>query len=202
MSDLVKAAPEALELLTTRESAAYKLSVSRKEPFLSPILADQLYGLFEAGRTCEEIQALNKGISLGTIVRARIDFNWDQKRQEHFQGLFDRARTQAQQLTLESLSFLGDLLTAYHRSDKEKFQRFIQTADPDELKGTLALTGSGFKLYQAVLELIMKITGQDATKTQNVNVHHTVETGAPKVDRPLTPEEASALLLAPPKAKP
>ena len=184
-----------LDALSVRERSAYQLSVSRKEPFLSPVLADQLYRLFESGKTCEEIQAVNKGITLGTIVRARVDFGWDEKRNQYFQSLCDRAKGQAKQLVLESVSFLSDFLSAFHRHDKDKFARFIQTGDPKELDGAMMADGGGLKLYQNVVALLLTLTGQESTKTIHgvVEHHHTVE--APKADKPLTSEEASALLL-------
>lgn len=195
-NSLVKA--ESLELLTTREKAAYKRSVERKEAFLSPVLADELYQLFQSGKSCEEIQELNRAISLGSIVRARIDFDWDERRSAHLESLRDRARTNAQQLTLESVSFLGDFLSAFHKHDAAKFQRFLQTGDPQELKDALMIGPGSLKAYQSVVELLLKLTGQDSTKTQNVNVRHTVDAPA-AASRPLTPEEAAALLLTPKK---
>ncbi len=183
-----------LSSLTTREKAAYKHSIDRKEPFLSPILADQLYALFESGKSCEEIQELNKSLSLGTIVRARMDFGWEERRQNHFDSLRDRARINAQQLTLESVSFLGDLLNAFHKHDKGLFQRFIQTGNLEELKDAVMMAPGSLRTYQSVVELLMKLTGQESTKTQNVNVHHITEQPIPAAARPLSPEEAAAIL--------
>lgn len=195
-NEITKVEPSPMDILTARERSAYSLSITRKEPFLSPILADQFYKLFESGRSCEEIQGLNKGISLGIVVRARIDFGWDDKRIAHFESLREHARTQAQNLTLESVAFLEDLLTSFHKSDREKLQRFIQTGNPDELKGALITTPSSLKVYQGVVELLMKLTGQDSIKTQTVQGviehHHTVE--AAQADRPLTPAEAASVL--------
>ena len=185
--------------LTARERAAYKLSVDRKEPFLSPGLSDQCYSLFEAGHTCEEIHEVNKGLSLGTIVRARVDHHWDERRLAHFESLRTQARTQAQHLALDSLSFLGDLMSAIHKHDREKLQRFILTGDTSEL-ATVLVTGSGFKTYKEIIELLLKLTGQDATKTQNIHGeilhHHTVEQTppVPAAAKPLTPGEAAQLL--------
>lgn len=196
MNEIVK---KTVDTLTTRERTAYRYSIERKEPFLSGSLSDQLYSLYEAGRTCEEIQALNKGISLGTIIRARIDNNWDERKLTYLEGLQARARTQAHQLSLESLSFLGDLMTAFHKHDRNKLQRFIQTGDADELKGVMIQDPATLKMYQNVVELLMKLTGQDATKTVStvngvVEHHHTLDP-APSA-KPLTPKEAADLLSA------
>ena len=192
--EIVKTEPEK-DVLTKRERAAYTLSLKNKEPFLSPGLADQFYRLFESGRSCEEIQELNKGISLGIICRARVDFGWDDRRFSHFEALREQARTQAQNLTLESVSFLGDVLTAFHRSDREKIQKFIQTGDVEDLKNVQLF--DGFKTYQQVVELLMKLTGQDQVTTVHgvVEHHHTVDTKSQA--KPLTSEEAAVLLLAP-----
>lgn len=196
MNEIVKS--DRLESLTARERAAYKCSIDRKEPFLSPVTADQLYSLFETGRSCEEIQALNKGISLGIVVRARIDFEWDDRRDAHFEALRLQARTYAQNLTLESVAFLGDLLNAFHKHDRAKFQRFIQTGNAEEFAGALLLTSANLKTYQGLLDMVMKITGQDSTKTQNIHGvvehHHTVDSPIPQAARPLTPEEAVAVI--------
>lgn len=188
MNEIEKVRPQ--ELLTLREKTAYDYTLSHKEAFLSPVLADQLYRLFESGKTCEEIKDLNKGLTLGSIVRARIDHGWDERRFAYFESLKDRARGQAQQLALESLNFLGDFLTAFHRHDKEKLQRFIQTGDEEELGGALITTGASLKTYQSVVELLMKLTGQDVSKVK-VDVSGTVEH---RDVTPMTSEQAAQFL--------
>jgi len=193
MADIVKKENEGL---TTRERAAYKLSLDRREPFLSATLAEQLYRLYESGKTCEEIFVLNPALSLGIVVRARMDFGWDDKRQAYLEGMLLKARVQAQQLSLESLGFLGDLLTAFHHHDREKLQRFIQTKNPEDLAGAMMVSGPNLKVYRDILEMLMKLTGQDNNSTQKIVVEHHTPT---QEQRPLTPEEASNLLLEPKK---
>jgi hypothetical protein len=183
-----------INLLGPRERAAYRLSISRKEPFLSPTLADQFYNLYQSGKTCEEIQALNPNISLGMIVRASVDFDWNEKRQTYFDGLMARAKQQAQQLSLESLSFLSDLLNAFHTHDRIKLQKFIQTGDVQEMRDVLALSG-GIKLYKEAMELLFRLTGQggETKKVQGTVEHiHTVEQVT--VPKTISSEEAARLL--------
>ena len=149
-----------LDKLTVRERAAYKRSVEAREPFLSGTLSDDLYRLYQSGRTTDEIQALNPKLSLGIIVRARIDHGWDGRRQAYLEAILFRARGQAQQLSLESLEFIGSLLTAIHRHDRDKLSRFIQTGDASELSQTLTVSTGGLKIYKGVLELLLQMTGQ------------------------------------------
>jgi hypothetical protein len=186
MADELVKASGPIDALTPRERAAYRLSVDRKEPFLSPSLQDELYSLYQDGKTCEEIQALNKNLSLGMIVRARVDHEWDEKRAAYLKSMFDRAKGQAVQLSLESMGFLGDLLTAFHKHDRQKLQKFIQTGNPDELEGAMMTSASNLKLYRDVLELLLRLTGQGETKTQRVSgvVEH-LHTTVPVVEAPL-----------------
>lgn len=210
MSDQIQKT-DPLEGLTTKERGAYRLSVERKEPFLSPGLQDQLYSLYQMGKTCDEIQALNPKLSLGIIVRARVDYGWDQRRAEYLQSMVDKARQQATQLSHESLGFIGTLLTAFHKHDQERLLRFIQTGDMEELKGALMVSNSNLKVYKETLELLLKLTGQDTTKkvSGSVTHHHVVKTDtvdaedaeiveipALPASRPVPPKSAAEALAA------
>ena len=202
MAEFPLAKPEeaALDKLTPRERAAYKLSVSRREPFLSATLSDQLYNLYQSGKTCEDIAALNPGLNLGMIVRARVDFRWDERRQAYLESMLDNARQRAQQLSLEALTFIGDLLTTFHRHDQAKFQKFVQTGDPNELKGALLVEHGGVKVYATIIDLLRLMTGQDNTKRVAGTVEHLHRVEAPtdqpvpQAAKPLTPEQAAAVI--------
>jgi hypothetical protein len=56
MADELVKASGPIDALTPRERAAYRLSVDRKEPFLSPSLQDELYSLYQDGKDLQEIQ--------------------------------------------------------------------------------------------------------------------------------------------------
>lgn len=156
-----------------------------------------MYVLFQAGKNCEEIQSLNPNLSLGMIVRARVDFGWDEKREKYLQSMTERARQRAQQISLESLNFLGDLITAFHVNDQAKLQKFIQTGDSNELKGAMMVSANSLKVYKDIIEMVMAMTGQSQTKKiQGVVEHlHSVQT-APEPEKPkqMSAGDAASLL--------
>ena len=189
MDEIVKSN---LDSLSARERAAYHLSISRKEPFLSYSLQEQLYNLYQAGKTCEEIQALNPRVTLGTIVRARVDNKWDERRDVYINALFQRARLQGQQMTMESVAFIGDLIAAFHKHDQAKLQRFVQTGDEEEMKNLLVL-GQGLKAYKDVLGLLMLLTGQ-VKPAPSSGPSSARDVTPPSSPKPLSPEEAALVL--------
>jgi len=122
--------------------------------------------LFLNGKSAEEIANLNK-MPLGEVVRARIDFEWDNKKNEHVAFLMGSVRDRVRQTQLETIIFSSDLLAAAHKLHGERIRKFLQSGDESEL-GDLKITS--LKAYKDTVELFMKLTGQDkdATATQVV----------------------------------
>lgn len=142
-------------LLTPKERASYWTAIKNNP--LSPARQAQLFELFLNGNSTETIANLNK-MPLGEVVRARIDFDWDQKKDEHVAYLLSSVRDRVRQIQLESITFSADLLAAAHKLHGERIRKFIQTGDEAEL-GDLKITN--LKAYKDAVELLLKLTGQD-----------------------------------------
>lgn len=99
---------------------------------------------------------------LGEVVRARIDWDWDQRKDEHVAYLLGSVRDRVRQIQLESISFSADLLSAAHKLHGGKIRAYIQSGNEEDL-GDLKITN--LKAYKDAVELLMKLTGQDKEVT-------------------------------------
>lgn len=182
--------------LTQREEAAYRQHMQANEPALSPLLQMELFELYLRGSSCEEIARVNRGVRLGAIVRASIEGDWHGRKQLYVKGMLDGLRSKVTQAQGEAVGFLADYLAVAHKLYGDKFKRYMQTGDEDVL-GDLKPTT--INQYKAVLELMMKATGQADQKTTIVKgeVKHQHEQAPTNIfNTPLTPEQAMEAVFA------
>jgi len=194
--------------LSPKEREAYQKYVEANKPPLAASTAANFFQLFLGGHTCEDIARLNPAFGLGIIAKARVDHDWDAQRDQHLEHLMLNIRQVAQQKQLGSIRFVSDALAAFEKLAGEKFQRYIQTGDVAQLGEWKDMN---FKQYKELVELILKLTGQEGNTTKKVTgdvLHrHVVEDNAQPVtvrgDRPMTASEAEILLtkLDQPKVK-
>lgn len=190
-------------LLTERELREYRIYMRLKQPPMAPSAEGEFFRLFLNGVNCEEIHRLNpNGFSLGAIVRARIEFDWDQKRREHQEQLSLRIRDRVMQVQLETTERVANELAASNKAINERVLRYIQTGDDKALEGT----GIGtLKHLKETVELLLKLTGQDGDKKTEQKVTGTVQhvhSAAPTepqvpvlpVGKPLLPAQAAGAL--------
>jgi hypothetical protein len=173
--------------LTKRERDEYVKYVNANKPPLSPKTSAELYGLFLAGSSCEEIARLNPGLGLGIIVKARIDFDWDGKKEEYINNLFSTIKEKTTQTQLEAIEFSATSMAVFHKLWNTRFKKFLQTGDESELGD---LKNMSFKVYKEISEGLLKLTGQD--KKQQVisgEVVHKIEDG-----KTLAPSDAANIL--------
>lgn len=147
------------QILTPKERAAYYQA--QKNLPLSPSKQCSLFELFLNGQSTEAIANQNK-MPLGEVVRARIDWDWDQRKDEHVAYLLGSVRDRVRQIQLESISFSADLLSAAHKLHGGKIRAYIQSGNEEDL-GDLKITN--LKAYKDAVELLMKLTGQDKEVT-------------------------------------
>lgn len=165
------------------------------KPSLAPSVQMQLYQLYLNGKSCDEIVRLNPNFNLGMVVRARVENLWDEKREAHIAQLLEGVRERVQQAQLEAVNFACDLLSAVHKLQGDKLKKYLQTGNAEELEG---LGGNlSLKTYKDVIELLLKLTGQDKDNKKQVTgevLHkHTVE-AAPGKPPSLTPSKAAKIL--------
>src|SRR6185436_3133870 len=144
--------------LDERERYALKKWQSSDHPPLSHELNAKLFRLFLNGKTTHEIHRLNSQYSLGQIVNARIKGEWDRRYQEHLDELLTGVKLRVQQVTLETIDFFADLISAANQMHGDAIKRYLQTKDPKDLGGIQITNLAG---YKTAIELLQKLTGQD-----------------------------------------
>lgn len=181
--------------LTLTEAEAYQKYKESGKPSLSPATSADMLRLYLLGHSCEEIAKLNPGFGLGIIVRARVEHKWDQHKEEHLDALLSDVRRLVQQTQVEAVRFVGESMAAFQKMAGEKFQRYIQTGDQSHLGD---FKDMGFKQYKDLMEMHLKLTGQDTQKKVSGEVlhRHVAETQAPavRIDKPMKAKEADDML--------
>lgn len=177
--------------LSSVERAAYSSYTDSGKAPLSPVVERQLYELFLNGKTTTDIQKINPQFSLGMIVRARIDGDWDSKRETHIADLLEGIKDRVQHTQLEAVNFACDLLSAVHKMQGDKIKKYLQTGDEADLEG--AGLNLGLKTYETVIRLLLELTGQNKEKDKKVEVTHKVEGASPSMSG-LSPAKAARIL--------
>lgn len=144
--------------LTPRELAAYRFWAKSGQPRLAPTLQAQLFDLFLQGKTVEEILKVNKGLTLAQVTTARVEGEWDLRRDEYLHDLMVNTRSVLQQSTLEAVNFMTDILAVVHKKYGQAARLYLQTGDEKHLKGfDIGSIGQ----YKAVVEVLQKLSGVD-----------------------------------------
>lgn len=197
-----------LEVFTEFETSALEtyLANGRSHYALSPILATQLYELFLAGSSCEEITKLNPGLELGQVLEARLVNGWDDARARYTRELMQGAKAKATQTLLEAMEFLQTNLSVAHRAFAKKAKRFLQTGNPKDLPSFTSASKLSWKQYRETLELLLKLSGMSPPERKDINVNHTVnpasvsQPGTSALPAAMTPSSAALALAAIEKA--
>lgn len=192
---IVEVAPSNPErLLNGQEKAALDVYHQRRQPPLSPDMQARLFSLFLQGIDCMEIVRLNRGVSLGQVIAARVEGRWDEQRQDHLNALLKETRTRLQQTTLEAVDFVTTQLAAAHKLYGDRVKKFLQTGDEKDLGG---FSIHGWKGYREAVDLLKTLTGQDAKKHEHKHLHQTdPNQPLPSANRAMTPTEAKQAVKA------
>jgi len=177
--------------LTSRELLAYRTWKEMAQPRLSPDTQARFFALFLKGESIEEICRLNRGFSLGQVCFARVEGEWDEKRDMYLQDLLTSTRAIVQQTALESIRFVADVMAAAHKKHGEAARRYIQTGDEADLKGFAI---DDLRAYKTAVETLQKLTGQENKVQSEVTHHHRVEAQIAPAHRPLNSKEASNIV--------
>jgi hypothetical protein len=174
--------------LSQSEAVAYKVWRDSNTPALAPSLNAQLFNLFLQGKGCDEIVRMNPGLRLGQVVAARVEGDWDRRREEHLDRLLTETSLRVQQTTLETADFVCDLLAVANKEHGEKLRRYLQTGSKSELGDFKIESLSGLK---SAIEVLQKLTGQDKQQKMVVS-GEVVHTTGPAT--PLSSDEADKAL--------
>lgn len=156
-----------------RERKAYDYFCKSDQASVAPSTNAKFFALFLAGKTVAEIHRLNSNLSLGQVVAARIQGDWDRRRVEYMDELLKGAADRQVQSQLESIEFLQDMLAVLKKRDGDKYRLYLQTGDESHLNGTLQI--NSIDAIKKVVEAIQKLQGTE----QTVHVIKSETTAAP-----------------------
>lgn len=176
--------------LDEREQAALRYFQRSRQTSLSADTNAKLFRLFLSGKSTHEIHRLNQQFSLGQIVHARVKGEWDRRYQEHLDELLDSTQKRVMQVTMESINFVADLLTAANAMHGDAIKKYLQTRNPADL-GELQI--KNLQGYKMAVELLQKLTGQDKTTKVGGEVVVTHKNEQPSNNVP-SAEEAAEIL--------
>lgn len=157
-------------LLSDSERIALNDFQDSKTNPLGPDKNAKLYSLYLNGNTCDDIQRLNPGLTLGQIVHARVIGDWDIRREKYQESLLQKTEERHRQVALESINFLSDLLAVTNLRYGQKLKKYLQFEQEADL-GELAIS---LRQYKEMAELHQKLAGTDGQKRQIVTGEVTV----------------------------
>lgn len=182
-----------LRTLSERELEALKKfredrQYSKDYP-LSPIAQAKLFELYLNGKSCEEIQKLNTGFSLGQVVDSFVEGKWEQRRKNHINRLLSRVKERVVQVQSEAVEFMADMMSAAHKLHGEKLKKYLQSGNEADL-GEMSI--NSLDKYRKAAEIILKLTGQNPTQRVEGNITHNHVLGSAPTE--ITTKEQSKLL--------
>lgn len=178
-------------LLTDTERIA--LFAYRKQGVQLRLSADtqmRLFALFLNGHPASEIHTLNKQFSLGQILVARIEGDWDKRRKEHVEALYANVLSRVQQSSVEAVGFIADQMAAIHKHYGEKAKKYLQSGDPKDFDD---FGVDGIRSYKTLVETWQKMTGQEKPATE-VNVNQRIERDVTPQRQPLPAGQAQDIV--------
>jgi len=150
-----------LEKKSRGESSSFPLSDS---------VAEKIFNLFLHGKTFAEIRALNPTISLGQLVYAAVQGDWNARREEWQSTAVERAKTRAVMAITEGVQLAADMMAAINKQHRDNLAKYLQTGDvtflapaQEGLKG--ATDRATITQLRELAALISTLTGQDNKKS-------------------------------------
>jgi len=146
-----------LALLSEGELKEYE---DFQQSFQMPLaydVAEGFYKTFEKGRTCEEICSANLGVGLGSVLDARIRFNWDARRGRYESMLESTMKSKSLHSQATALSFVSDLISVTQMKHQEAINNYMATKDPKFLENTIQITN--VRDYKCLVEIQMLLSG-------------------------------------------
>jgi hypothetical protein len=178
---------EKLALLSKKEREAYEKYVADANPRLASSTSASLFTLYSQGFSTEEILKVNPSLGLGIIVKARIDDDWDTKKQECVENLLYVARETVQKTQLETIRFICTAIAVYQKSMGDRFTKYLQTGDPKLLVDSKGDEVISYKKFKDLVEMLQALTGADNKVSGEVVHTHQVQRGSITIE-PLSAE--------------
>jgi hypothetical protein len=181
--------------LSDEERESYLKHIEHKLPSLAPATSAKFFQLFLNGYSTVEISKMNPGFGLGMIVKNRIEAKWDEQRENHLQHLLDNVRQTTQKTQFEAIRFVSDGISVFQKLVGEKFKNYLQSSNIDDLGEFKDIS---FKQYKDLLELLLKLTGQENLSSKKISAditHRHMMEDLPEKSKPMSSSEAANLLM-------
>lgn len=136
---------------------------------LAPGVSAGLFELYLNGRSLHEIHSQFTQYGLGQIVHAAVEGGWNDQRSTYLAGLMDRAKGRALQSAAESVEFIADAMAAAHKKHGAALRAYLVSGNPNDL-GAFGI--GSLKQYKDLVEILMKVTGQDGRRSVGGTVKH------------------------------
>lgn len=180
--------------LNPKELEAYKKHVQEGKACIAPSTAANFFQLYLTGQSCEEIARAYPAFSLGLIARAKVDHDWDKQREDYIVSVLTGIRQVVQKTQLDAIRFVAEGMAVFQKMAGEKFRAYLRTGDIKELGD---FKDMNFKSYKELLELMLKLTGQNSEQQVHGEIthKHLVEPAdGLRTDKPMTEIDAAAFL--------
>lgn len=131
------------------------------QPPLSVRTALELYSLFLQGYSTAEIAKTYPTLGHGIIVRARVDYCWDEHKAAYITHLMASAQDTMLKTQLEAVRFATDGMAVYHKMVGDRFKRYLRSGNDSDLGDFKEMS---FRTYRDMVALALQLTGQDDKK--------------------------------------
>lgn len=161
----------ALGLLSNAEYNMLVAYIEKGGCPLAPETAANFFQLFLNGSSIGEIHRLNKSFPYEAILCARIQYAWDEERDDYARHLTETVKQKVIKASLETTSLISDMLVAANKKHGDKLKKYLQTGNVEDLGDAMNIDNLT-SLIRGV-EALQKLTGQD--KVQNINKKETLD---------------------------
>ena len=154
-------------------------------------LALKMYELYLNGYSCEDIWRVNgQKFPLGQVVDAKVRYEWDVRRADQLDSLYNGIEEKVMHVKTEAVSHLANMLAAAHKIWGDRVAEFLQDGDQEKLAG---FDPSSVKNYKEILTMLQLLSSKDTKEVKVTgNVEH-VHTQGLEAKR-MTGKNASDLL--------
>jgi hypothetical protein len=107
---------------------------------VSRLNVDALRTLYNVGYSCQEIHNNFPEYPLGAILLARVQQNWDEKREEHRKQLEMEILKTVKNARMESVKLVADLINATQVSWKQQLMTYLANPEKEKIPEFLPKT--------------------------------------------------------------
>ena len=154
-----------------------------------PLLTSQkFFELYLNGYDVNEIHRLNPTFPKGSIILAKVRYDWDQMYDNAMQEMNRRILNKMNKAAMEATSIYTDMIAAANKNHGDKLKKYLQTGDEKYLEE--AITIKSIKDLATVIDSLQKLSGADKVmvikdERSTIHVADTQQSLAGKKNQPI-----------------